>query len=51
MEVLSPTTLEEALSILWEKRGKAHVLSGGTDLVIKLKEDDKAPVSTRYNEN
>ncbi len=38
MEVLSPTTLEEALSILWEKRGKVHVLSGGTDLVIKLKE-------------
>ena len=38
MEVYSPATLNEALSILSEKRDGLYVLSGGTDLVIKIKE-------------
>jgi len=34
---LSPTTLEEALSLLAEHKGRAKVIAGGTDLVPKLK--------------
>ena len=34
---LAPTTLDEALSLLSEYRGRAKVIAGGTDLVPKLK--------------
>lgn len=34
---LAPTTLDEALSLLSEYKGRAKVIAGGTDLVPKLK--------------
>jgi carbon-monoxide dehydrogenase medium subunit len=34
---MAPTTLDEALSLLSEYRGRAKVIAGGTDLVPKLK--------------
>lgn len=41
---LAPTTLDEALSLLSEYKGRARVIAGGTDLVPKLKRREiKAP--------
>jgi len=34
---LAPTTLDEALSLLAEHKGKARVIAGGTDFIPKLK--------------
>src|SRR3972149_4374937 len=33
----TPTTLSEALSLLVEHNGKAAVIAGGTDLLLKMK--------------
>lgn len=38
MEVYSPETLDEALLILNERKEGIYILSGGTDLVIQIKE-------------
>jgi carbon-monoxide dehydrogenase medium subunit len=43
-EYLVPTSLEEALAMLKERRGQARVIAGGTDLIIQLK---KKEVTTR----
>jgi CO/xanthine dehydrogenase FAD-binding subunit len=37
LHYLAPTTLDEALSLLSEYKGRARVIAGGTDLVPKLK--------------
>jgi CO/xanthine dehydrogenase FAD-binding subunit len=36
-DYLSPATLDEALSLLSEYKGRVKVIAGGTDLVPKLK--------------
>jgi len=38
MKVYSPETIEEATKILGDLRGNAHILAGGTDLVVRIKE-------------
>ncbi|MBI4676486.1 MAG: xanthine dehydrogenase family protein subunit M [Elusimicrobia bacterium] len=38
-----PRDLKEALKLLWDYKGKARVLAGGTDLVIWLKEGFASP--------
>ena len=42
-EYLSPGTLEEALSLLEEYKGKAGVIAGGTDLLVQMKNREAAP--------
>ena len=39
----TPKTLEEACRLLWEFRGAAKILAGGTDLVIGLRSGDLRP--------
>jgi carbon-monoxide dehydrogenase medium subunit len=39
-EYLVPTSLEEALAILKERREQARVIAGGTDLIIQLKKKE-----------
>jgi CO/xanthine dehydrogenase FAD-binding subunit len=41
-EYLVPTSLEEALAMLRERRGQARVIAGGTDLIIQLKKKEAA---------
>ena len=41
-EYLVPTSLEEALALLKERRGQARVIAGGTDLIIQLKKKEAA---------
>ena len=38
MKVYSPETIEEATKILGDLEGNAHILAGGTDLVVRIKE-------------
>jgi CO/xanthine dehydrogenase FAD-binding subunit len=40
-----PKTIEEACDLLWKAEGKAKIISGGTDLVIGLRNGDHAPPS------
>jgi aerobic carbon-monoxide dehydrogenase medium subunit len=37
MRYLSPETSKEAVSLLAKEKGKAYVLAGGTDLLVKMK--------------
>jgi len=39
-DYLSPSTLEQAISMLSEHRGKIRIIAGGTDLIPKLKHRD-----------
>ena len=39
----TPKTLEEACRLLWEFRGAAKIIAGGTDLVIGLRSGDLRP--------
>lgn len=39
----TPKTLQEACHLLWEARGKAKLIAGGTDLVIQLRNGDQSP--------
>lgn len=39
IDYLIPQTLTEALGMLYENRGKARLIAGGTDLVVRLKQD------------
>jgi carbon-monoxide dehydrogenase medium subunit len=38
-----PTTLEEAIKLLRQKRGTASVIAGGTDLLVQIKEHVRKP--------
>jgi len=38
IDVVAPTTLEDALSVLHEKSGKMKPIAGGTDAIIQLKD-------------
>ena len=38
-----PNTIEEAIEILWQDEGKAKIIAGGTDLVVRLRSGDHAP--------
>ncbi len=40
---LAPTTLDEAVALLAEHRGRAKILAGGTDLVLQLQDGLWAP--------
>ncbi len=42
-ELLEPTSLQEALSLLVEWEGRSKILAGGTDLLIELKEEKVTP--------
>jgi len=42
-EYLTPKTLEEALALLSEHRGKARVIAGGTDLLPQMKSREVVP--------
>ncbi len=39
----SPSSIEEAIQLLWEADGKAKLIAGGTDLVIGLRNGDQNP--------
>jgi CO/xanthine dehydrogenase FAD-binding subunit len=43
MEVLRPGTIPEALDALAVRAGRARILAGGTDLVVRMKEGLEAP--------
>ena len=45
-DYLSPTSLDEALSILGAERGKDRLLAGGTDLIIRVKHREIDPPDT-----
>jgi CO/xanthine dehydrogenase FAD-binding subunit len=40
-----PNTIEEAVEILWKAEGRTKIISGGTDLVIGLRNGDQSPQS------
>jgi CO/xanthine dehydrogenase FAD-binding subunit len=40
-----PNTIEEAVELLWQAKGKAKIIAGGTDLVIGLRNGDQSPPS------
>ncbi len=42
-EYFAPSTLSEALSLLAEHRGKAKVFSGGTDILVQMKQRKITP--------
>jgi carbon-monoxide dehydrogenase medium subunit len=42
-EYIKPATLEEAVDLLDKYKGKAKILSGGTDLAVLIKEDVLTP--------
>ncbi len=42
-DYLNVKTLEEAIRLLAENGGKAHILAGGTDVLVKLKQKQIAP--------
>lgn len=42
-EYLKPCTIEEACSLLAQHNGKAKILAGGTDLLVKMKERKLKP--------
>ena len=39
----SPSSIEEAIQLLWQADGKAKLIAGGTDLVIGLRNGDQTP--------
>lgn len=39
MRYETPTTTKQAATLLFKEKGKAHVLAGGTDLLVKMKMD------------
>ncbi|MFT4821443.1 MAG: carbon-monoxide dehydrogenase medium subunit, partial [Candidatus Azotimanducaceae bacterium] len=39
MRYETPTTTKQAATLLYKEKGKAHVLAGGTDLLVKMKMD------------
>ena len=39
MRYESPTTTKEAVTLLGKEKGKAYVLAGGTDLLVRLRMD------------
>ncbi len=39
----SPSSIEEAIQLLWQADGKAKLIAGGTDLVIGLRNGDQNP--------
>lgn len=40
-----PNTIEEAVELLWQAKGEAKIIAGGTDLVIGLRNGDQNPPS------
>jgi carbon-monoxide dehydrogenase medium subunit len=42
-DYFEPTTLDEAVSLLLHYNGKANVMAGGTDLLVEIKEQLRAP--------
>ncbi len=42
-EYIKPATLDEAVDLLDKYKGRAKILSGGTDLAVQIKEDVVAP--------
>jgi CO/xanthine dehydrogenase FAD-binding subunit len=38
-----PNTIEKAIEFLWQDEGKAKIIAGGTDLVIRLRNGDYTP--------
>ena len=38
-----PNTLEEACELLWDLKGEAKLIAGGTDLVVSLRSEDLKP--------
>ncbi len=42
-EYLTPTTIEDACSLLEQHGSKAKLLAGGTDLLVDMKERKKVP--------
>ena len=43
MQYVAPTTSKEAASLLANAKGKAAVLAGGTDLLVRMKSGDFEP--------
>jgi carbon-monoxide dehydrogenase medium subunit len=43
MRYETPTTTKEAAMLLYKEKGKAHVLAGGTDLLVRMKMDMVEP--------
>jgi CO/xanthine dehydrogenase FAD-binding subunit len=39
----TPSTIQEAIKLLWQAEGKAKIIAGGTDLVIGLRNGDQKP--------
>ena len=42
-EYFKPSTLDEALEKLAEFKNKAKILAGGTDLIVRMKDDLDTP--------
>jgi CO/xanthine dehydrogenase FAD-binding subunit len=38
-----PNTIEETIELLWQDEGRAKIIAGGTDLVIRLRNGDHTP--------
>ena len=45
-EVISPTSIEEALTILAEKNRSARIIAGGTDLILEIERGVRNEVNT-----